>query len=509
MDVGGTHTDAVVMSGTNVVSAIKVATTSDVTSGLVAALAGVLRAAEISTSEVSFVVIGTTHFTNAVVERRELTPTAIVRLCLPAAQSLRPMAGWPEDLIRVIGRHAYLASGGLEFDGNPIAPFQEAEFAAIGDDINRKGLKAIAICGVFSPINAEMEERVARLLALRCPDADITTSASIGGLGLLERESAVILNGALLALARRTIAGLRDGLNSCGLGCPFFVSQNDGTLVCAERVERFPILTFASGPTNSMRGAAFLSGHQNAIVIDVGGTTSDVGLLQGGFPRQASTTVNVGGVRTNFRMPDVFSIGVGGGSRVDVDGPSVRIGPKSVGWAIGREARVFGGTVLTATDIGVASGRTVAGDPGLVEGLDPLLVGAAQAEIDRLLEEAVDRARVSAVPLPVIAVGGGSVLVPDRMGGVPVVRPPHYAVANAVGAAIAQISGETDQVFSLDSVSRAEALASAEADARRHAINAGAIPETVVILEREDTPLAYLPGNATRIRVKAVGEMRV
>ena len=81
-------------------------------------------------------------------------------------------------------------------------------------------------------------------------------------------------------------------------------------------VSKFPVLTFASGPTNSMRGAAFLTGCKEAIVVDIGGTTTDVGALHMGFPRQAATIVDVGGVRTNFRMPDVFSIGLGGGSLV-------------------------------------------------------------------------------------------------------------------------------------------------------------------------------------------------
>lgn len=77
------------------------------------------------------------------------------------------------------------------------------------------------------------------------------------------------------------------------------------------------MLTFASGPTNSMRGAAFLSGVQDDIVIDIGGTTTDVGVLKGGFPRQASARVKIGGVNTNFQMPDVLSVGLGGGSVIE------------------------------------------------------------------------------------------------------------------------------------------------------------------------------------------------
>ena len=91
---------------------------------------------------------------------------------------------------------------------------------------------------------------------------------------------------------------------------------------------RYPVFTFSSGPTNSLRGASELTGKQNAIVVDIGGTSTDVALLMNGFPKPASAYVKVGGVRTNFKMPDTISIGLGGGSLVkfDSDG-SVKIGP--------------------------------------------------------------------------------------------------------------------------------------------------------------------------------------
>jgi N-methylhydantoinase A/oxoprolinase/acetone carboxylase beta subunit len=104
----------------------------------------------------------------------------------------------------------------------------------------------------------------------------------------------------------------------------------------AASAEQVQAMTFASGPTNSMRGAAFLTGVKDAIVIDIGGTTTDVGALQHGFPRQASTVVDVGGVRTNFRMPDVFSIGLGGGTRVEGTADAIKVGPKSVGYRLAR-----------------------------------------------------------------------------------------------------------------------------------------------------------------------------
>ncbi len=510
VDVGGTNTDAVIMQGRSVVATVKAATTRDVTSGVQQALSAVLASSGIAAEAIGAVVIGTTHFTNAIVERRHLTPTAAVRLCLPAGAALPPMVDWPADLLAVLGEHVYLAKGGNEFDGRAISPLDPDEIAAIGRDIRAKGLKAIAISAIFSPVDDRMEAEAAAILAREVPEARIVRSSGIGRVGLLQRENAAILNASLIALAEVTVDAFADALRACGLTCRFYVSQNDGTLMDTETVRRNPVLTIASGPTNSMRGAAFLSGHADAVVVDVGGTTTDVGLLQNGFPREASSLVSVGGVRTNFRMPDMLSFGLGGGSIVTSGAGGVTVGPQSVGYEIARKALIVGGDTLTASDIAVALGLADFGDRSKVAGLDPALLREAKALMDAGVEQAVERSRVSATPIPVIAVGGGSILLADRIGGLEVIRPPNFAVANAVGAAIAQASGEMDRVFALTGgLTREAALAQAEAVARDRAVAAGAVAETIVVVEREDVPLAYLPGNATRVRVKVVGEMAV
>jgi N-methylhydantoinase A/oxoprolinase/acetone carboxylase beta subunit len=508
VDVGGTNTDAVVMQRHDVRAVVKVPTTPDVMGGLMQALRQVLEAAALAPEQVGLVVIGTTHFTNAVIERRHLAKTAVVRLCLPANQCLPPMVDWPEDLRAAVGKHVYQTGGGFNFDGAPIAPLDAAEIVRIGADIRARGIDTIAVVGVFAPVRDESERVSARLLGESCPGAMITCSADIGQLGFLERESASILNASLRSLARRTVDSLEDGVARCGLRCPVFLSQNDGTLMDASTAARFPVLTFASGPTNSMRGAAFLSGQAEAIVLDIGGTTTDIGLLQKGFPRQASTTVDVGGVRTNFRMPDVFSIGLGGGSLVHEEGDVVRVGPRSVGYELTRLARAFGGETLTATDIAVAAGRAAIGDPARVAGIEPGLARRALENIESQLALAVDRTRLSARPIPLIAVGGGSILMPERLAGLEVIRPPYFGAANAIGAAIAQISGVVDRIFSLEGLTREAALAEGEGEARRQAAAGGAVESSIVVTEREDVPLAYLKGNATRVRVKVVGDLQ-
>ncbi len=231
-----------------------------------------------------------------------------------------------------------------------------------------------------------------------------------------------------------------------------------------------------------------------------------MGALTHGFPREASVAVHIGGVRTNFRMPDVYSFGLGGGSLVLED--PLRVGPQSVGYRITKEALVFGGDTLTTTDVAVASGTADIGDASKVSGLDAELVAAAMARIQAMTDAAVDRMKTSAEPIPVIVVGGGSILITHEVSGASeMVKPDHYEAANAVGAAIGQISGEVDRVYALEGRSRAEALDEAKAEASQKAIAAGADPATVQIVDVEDVPLTYLPGNATRIRVKAVGDL--
>lgn len=507
IDVGGTNTDAVVMDGAKVLAGVKSPTTADVMSGVVQALKNVMQAANMTADSIDVVMIGTTHFTNAVVQRRDLAQTAAIRLGLPATASLPPMVDWPEDLREVIGNHWWLAHGGNEFDGRPISEIDEQELLGIAEEIRARGIHNIAISSVFSPVSGEAERRAGEIIAGALPEAQITLSADIGRIGLLERENAAIMNACLRDLSRDVVAAFRKAIADVGITGRFYLTQNDGTLMDAAHAEKYPVLTFASGPTNSMRGAAFLSQVKDAIVVDIGGTTSDVGSLQKGFPRQASVAVEVGGVRTNFRMPDVFSIGLGGGSLV-VDSPDgIKVGPRSVGYRIVEEALIFGGQTLTTSDVTVAAGKAELGDPGKVAGLDAALISRTRTRIAEMLADAVDRSRLSPEPLPVIVVGGGSILVDQPIDDLPLIKPDHFAVANAVGAAIAQVSGEVDRVYALAEIGRDAALADAKQQAVDAAVAAGADRSSIEIVDVEDVPLAYLPGNATRVRVKAVGNL--
>ena len=288
------------------------------------------------------------------IQRQSLLPVGIIRLALPATSAIPPLTDWPADLVAQVGQHAHLVGGGYEFDGREIAPLDEKAVAVAARAFARDGIRTAAITSVFSPMNGDMERRAADILRNEAPDIAVSLSCELGQFGLLPRENSTIINAALSELSGHVVKAFRQALSELGLDVPLFVSQNDGTLMRADDVQRYPVLTFASGPTNSMRGAVYLAGIQDAMVVDIGGTTSDIGMLRNGFPRQSTNFVDVGGVKTNFRMPDVLAVGLGGGSLVMDDGK--RVGPASVGYELTSRAQCFGGDTLTATDIAVAGG---------------------------------------------------------------------------------------------------------------------------------------------------------
>ncbi len=507
VDVGGTNTDAVLMDGDDVLASFKAPTTADVEGGIVSAIRAVMADSDVAAERIESVMIGTTQFTNAFVEGRRLVEVGIIRAALPATASVQPLLDFPDRLANAVGDHAYLVPGGYEFDGREISPLGEKEVAEAAKDIKRKGLGSVAISCVFSPINSDMEKRMADIVRDEIPDVELTLSTDIGRVGLIERENATIMNASLVELSKRVVGSFRTALSDLNISAPFFVSQNDGTLMSAEYVERYPVLTFASGPTNSMRGAARLSGQDNAVVVDIGGTTTDVGVLVHGFPRESAVSVDIGGVRTNFRMPDILSIGLGGGSYVR-DKEKLSVGPDSVGYELTEKALVFGGDTLTTTDIAVAAGAADIGDKARVNHLDAALVKQSLAEIHRLIEDAIDRVKTSVEDSPVVLVGGGSVLVTEDLRGASEVNiPAKSAVANAIGAGMAQVGGEIDRIFSYETEGRDASMARAKQEAIERAVAAGALADTVQILEIEELPLTYMPAGAVRLRVKAVGDL--
>ncbi|TMR90808.1 hydantoinase/oxoprolinase N-terminal domain-containing protein [Nonomuraea basaltis] len=531
IDVGGTNTDAVVLGADGrVIAKAKRPTTPDVTEGLRAALDAVLEelgAGEAGTrgdvrGRITRVMLGTTHATNAILERRSLGRVAVLRLGAPATTSVPPLSGWPDDLRKAVSAGEAIVGGGHYVDGREIGP---PDLGAIRRFLDGVQAEAVAVTSVFSPASGDHERLVEELISTEY-GLPVSVSHEIGSLGLLERENATVLNAALYGVAAHVTGALVAALAERDLKARPYLAQNDGTLMTLEHAARLPVSTIGSGPANSLRGAAYLSGVLDAIVVDVGGTSTDLGVLAGGFPRESAAAVEIGGVLTNFRMPDILAIALGGGTVVRGDG----IGPDSVGYRIVQEALVFGGRTMTMTDAAVAAGRAPRdaagwrdrlqaaiqpdipreGGPGGMGDMSATIADAlerAVAVADEMVVDAVDRMALGKSDRPLVAVGGGAFLLPGRIPGAGrVIRPEHAEVANAVGAAIALASGRVDTILPAGD-SRSEAIERAKEEAAARAVAAGADPSGVEIVDLLEVPLSYLSEPAVRVHVKAAGPL--
>jgi N-methylhydantoinase A/oxoprolinase/acetone carboxylase beta subunit len=529
VDVGGTNTDAVILDpngalweNRGVVAFHKTSTTTpNVTNGIESAVRAVIEQSGISLGQISSICIGTTHFINAVVEHdaKQLSKVAVIRLSKSYTRDIPPFSDFPPALAKLMNGYYGYVNGGLHIDGSQESPVLKGQVIQQCNIIKEKGLNTIVICGVFSPIDTHFrqEHQVRKIVLEQLPGADVVCSSEVANMGFLERENASILNASILKFARRTITGFKAAMRRLQLECPLYLTQNDGTLIDAAAAARLPIRTFSSGATNSMRGAAYLGlsssqGTQNtcAIVIDIGGTTSDVGvLLPSGYPRQASAFVTVAGIRINYNMPHVESIGLGGGSIIKVnEHGDVTVGPTSVGYQLTTKAKIFHGDVLTATDIAVAHDPSIKiGNPALVKDVSTENITQARRKMKVMLERVIDIMKTSPDPLPVLLVGGGSAIAPSELDGVStIIRPPFHQVANAVGAAISKAGSTVDIIQSTANQTVAEALEHAKLAAIEAAVAIGAIRGTISITEMESIPLQYVE-HQIRTLVRVAGDL--
>ena len=234
IDVGGTNTDAVIIENGIVLKAVKTPTSKDITGGVTEALSR-LRTEPAAQDDVDGVMIGTTHFVNAVVQRRQLTPVGALRIGEPVSATLPPFCDWPADLAEIVRGGVWSVAGGHEYDGREIMPFDEEAVLRASQTMCERGLDAVSISGIFSPLDPSHEQRAGEIMAKEMPEASITLSSDLGRIGLLERENAALLNATLSVLAQQTIDAFESAVRDSGLNAPLFITQNDGTV--AEGVE--------------------------------------------------------------------------------------------------------------------------------------------------------------------------------------------------------------------------------------------------------------------------------
>ena len=497
--VEDTNLDAVALdAGDRIVARVKMPRGRDADGDLHAAVRHVARAGGVRAARISRVMLGSRAPLEAVLARRDLCRTAVVRIGAPLTAAVPPLSTWPADLREAVSAGEAIIGGGARFDGDAGAPLDTDALAAFLAGIAGEA-QTVAVASVFSPVAPEHElaaaDVVRRELGAAIP---ISLSHEIGSLGLLDRENATVLNAALVGVAAQLAAVLRRALERHRIDAELFFGQNDGTVMALEPALRFPVLMIGSGPASAMRGAAWLSGVTAGVVVDIGGARADVGILVNGFPREAPAPIRVAGVRTSFRTPDVISLPFGGGTVV---APGTAI----AGSVPDEQALVFGGETATLIDAAVAAGRVVLGSRALTLRQRRTLAGAL-APVDAQLADAVDRIKRAPHDVALVAVGGASGLVPADLPGVDeVIVPGDGDVAGAVGLAIAPAGGQADRIFRNRPADRDHAIAAAREEALARAIHAGADPDRVEVVAVNEVPLAYMHDPAIRIRVKAAG----
>ena len=204
--------------------------------------------------------LGTTQCTNAIVERKHLAPIAVLRIGAPATIGIPPMVDWQEDIRQNVVAET-IVGGGFEHDGKLLAELDEDAVREFLVGVRGK-IEAIAISCVFSTVRNDHEMRAAEICREVLGDSvHISISSEIGSMGLVERENATILNAALFRVAESFTEGFARSLSEMGIvNADVYLSQNDGTLMTMEHARKYPILTIACGPTNSISCLLYTSG---------------------------------------------------------------------------------------------------------------------------------------------------------------------------------------------------------------------------------------------------------
>lgn len=502
IDVGGTHTDAVILSDDGrLIGQAKQATGQDILSGIRGAVKAAIREASIEPDVVQGIFIGSTHILNALLHAKGLTDTALIRICSHPSR-MRAGESWPETISRHIRCVEHLR-GGYELDGSRrhALDFQEL-LPGLVEKIAQSGARAVAIAGTFSPLYHEEEQMLAEMIRQSLPGVMVTMSHQIGGLGYLQRENASLLNALLSHVMQDAINGLAGVMQELGFSCPYWFTQNDGSLMTLADAAAFPILTIASGVANSMRGASYLTGLKDCVVVDMGGSTTEVGIVSDGEPLELGSDSVISGIRLNVRLPKSTSLPFGGESRL--------------GMADG-EPKLFvqaeAGQTVRLTDLFLQL-HPQAFPNGYARAASTTLLPKREAEalakhVIDILRETIDRVQPVKDKLPVVLVGGGSPLLVDRLffkyGDV--FHPPGYPICNAIGACMAPVSARIDRIMWLDHRSKDEVLEEVKQELFHAVERSGARRESIRLVRVEEIPFDYYKGEVIRFRLKAVGQL--
>ncbi|MGD0153253.1 MAG: hydantoinase/oxoprolinase family protein [Thermacetogeniaceae bacterium] len=457
LDVGGTFTDAVLIDQGEIVRKIKFPTNSDdLLDSLMNALDPLLETAKSHT--IQRIVTSTTLITN-LIATNNIEPVALVLIPGPGRNPRNYQFEVPDT---------YVLSGAIDYRGREIAPLKESEISSCIEHVKQKGLRRVAIVGKFSQRNKAQEQAVADRFASHAPEVQLVLGHQVSSqLNYPRRIVTALLTLATQDQFRHFFAQVSAALSQRGVTAPLYILKADGGTLPFEQALGKPVETIFSGPAASTLGVLALTpAGQTSVVLDVGGTTTDLALILSGRPLLASRGASIARRLTHVRAFATKSVALGGDSILSVANGHLEILPRRAG-----PAYCLGGPGPTPTDAMRHAGLTDIGDAGraaeamrLLGGklhLQPgksadLVLAQMVKQIDQEIQamflaweqepayriwELLQKQKVR--PQSIIGIGGSApALLPllAQATGCQALAPPHHEVANAIGAALARVT---------------------------------------------------------------------
>ena len=504
IDVGGTHVDIVAVNNKEQIIAFhKEQVSEHLEKNILDAINRVMSSG-LRAEDCNRIHVGTTLAINSLLELKSLYRVGVIRIAGHHPE-LPPAFNWPTEKKRAIVAGFETISGGKEYDNKPIGTFNASDVIFALDKLIHAGAESIAITGVFSPLYSDEEDHVAQIISdSMYNNIPITRSHTVGGLGFVERENNTIINASLKKVIRQHFNYIEDELKKMGFDCDVLITQNNGTLLSLQQAMDFPIRTISSGPTNSLNGACKLAKLDHAIVIDIGGTSTEIGVVENGFPRYSSSGAMIAGIPTHFMLPAIEVLALGGGSIIHHQHDCFIVSSESLGDRLFSESLSCHGDVLTLFDVGNVIQNHIPENgvmPTLKLEQAELIMTQMMAQLDDGIQNILmDR------ETKVLFVGGGSQNIPQHFLQETMLRPAFYQVANAYGAALAEVCGTVDAIHEL-AKNRQDIIDELALRAIHQAIANGAEPGSVRIIEKRLLPFYYMSNQLTRIIITAAGRM--
>ena len=491
VDVGGTFTDLLLLEEQSgrFWRHKTPSTPADSSVGILDGVAAVCAKAKVTPADVEVFLHGTTVATNAMLEgkgaRVGLIVTQGYRQVMQIARSFVPggLAGWiiwpkPEPLAALID--TLEVAGRMDAHGRELRPIDDDGIRAALAQLRDQGVEAITVSLINAYLNGAHEKRVGELAAEICPDLPVSLSHEVlPEMQEYERTLTTVANAAVRPIVGNYVRNLRNKLRSAGMAGKLALLRSDGGLMSSEKAEAHPVSLLMSGPAGGVTGALWVgknSGLRNILTLDVGGTSTDVALIENLEPRRARTT-EVGHLSVRASSLDVKTVGAGGGSIAYVPEltRALRVGPQSAGAVPGPVAYGKGGTQPTVTDANVVLGYlpesllggtftldrdgAKAAVQTIADALGIGLMEAARGIIDIVNENMFGALRMISVQqgydprdFALMGFGGAGPLhvnsVARLMGSWPAVSPVSPGVLCALGDATTRMRTETARSFS-------------------------------------------------------------